>query len=72
MAESDGGQSDVGDHGPEKVLEVGVEPPVQDGVGNGAGHGQNVDHEKGNVLNLQKRSLSSLCFFIFHILFNTR
>ena len=65
MAGSDGGQSDVGDHGPEKVLQVGVQPPVKDGVGDSAGHGQNVDHEKGNVLNLKKRSFSSMSFFMY-------
>ena len=59
------GRADVGDHRPEEVLEVGVEPAVEDGVGDGAGHGHGVDHEKGNVLNLQKRSFSSMSFFMY-------
>ena len=53
MAGSDGGQSDVGDHGPEKVLEVGVQPPVHDGVSDCARHGNHVDHKKCHVLNLR-------------------
>lgn len=38
--------SHSGDHGSEKVLQVGVEPPVQNGVGDGAQHGERVNHEK--------------------------
>ena len=34
---------DQGDHCPEQVLEIGVEPAVEDGVGDDGGHGEEVD-----------------------------
>ena len=38
--------SHCGNHGPKKVLQIGVEPPIQNGVGDSAQHGEGVHHEE--------------------------
>ena len=38
---------DSWNHGPKQVFEVGVQPAIEDGVGDGAQHGPSVHTEEG-------------------------
>lgn len=44
---------DMGNHGSEEVAQVCVQPSVQDRVGDDARHGERVDHEEQNQLNIR-------------------